>query len=757
MRPHVRAVGGIPTLMAGGTPLPAPVFCLHHDQALRDEVIASLYGSGIGAFAVRSRVGVGTCPQAAESIGMAAARIANVAKVAPKARLIADCLLFPSEDWLIKHPDEGFISADQQILVLGRNGETDRREYIRVPGPAVHDVPGGALNGEDAGILYGRRRVSPFSRAFAGEAVRSARELLDALQERGIADRLWGVFLGCYICGEWNLHMFWPDHCRAALTGFRTRLRAKYRTDVALREAWADPFVTLSRAVPPRRHAELDLPPMISASPRHADYRSAEAAALADQFMTIACGIARTHPRLAVGGFFPGANPPQTDWLRLARDSAVDFLATPLAYENRGPGSGVSSQSPFCDGFSALGKVWFDELDTRTVVAGTPNERYGRADSVARSVDLLWRDAGQMLIRGHHGWWLDFGNDGAAPHSWHMEPEFLRFHRRFAEIWRQLPQLDRRPLGEIKVFIPSDAARHFQILYHADCQRHVEWTLLGAPVEFDVLENLLEGRVKPGKLNVIHGAACLPRHALRRLRAQLKGSRSCVVWLGGVGLFEEGRPADEYRADGLVPIQQSFSLLRDPAELEARPTPEAERELGISREALVGQYDRLFTSGFAYSSAKLNVPMKRVAVSWKLEATDPSAMPLARLTTDGSVVAAMKQDAAGTTHVAYNLPVLNTVLLRALARKAGCHLFTQRDDVIYASRGLVLLHAAYSGVHRLVFPGDVRVFDLRRNRPAGVRDRQITLRLERGATRLYRWHMAGRPARRDARRAHRAE
>lgn len=734
----IRNVGGVPTLMVGDAPLPAPVFCLMHDQAMRDEVISPLYRNGIGAFATRSMMGVGDCAQTDATIELAVKRLANVARVAPEALLMADCDFFPSEQWMIEHPDEGFITADQRILVLGKDGLSDRRDYLRVTGPSIKDVKGRTLHGENAQIIYGRRRVSPFSEIFAQETRNTMQKFLAVLQANGLDRRLAGVFVGCYILGEWNLYITAPDHGRTAVHEFRRYLERKYGSDQTLQAAWDDPFVTLQDALPPREYAHTDLSPMKLGTQRHADYQSAEANALAGQFSIMARGIKSLSSHLLVGGFFPGANPPQSDWLRLVKEASVDFLATPLAYENRGPGNGVSSQSPFCDGFSAMGKVWFDEIDTRTMVADkAENGRYGRAKTIAESVGLLWRDAGQMLIRGHHGWWLDFGHDGKPPHSWHMKPAFLEFHRRFSEIWSGLEQLDRRPRGEIKVFIPSEAARDFQILHHADCQRHTEWMLLGAPVEFDVLENLLEGRSQPGKLNVIYGASCLSRNRLQVLPACFRGSKSLVVWMGGTGLFETGRPIDENRAEGVIPIQQSFSLLPGTMELEGVPTPQAVKLLGLSGKCLMGQYYRLFTSGFTYSSAKLNVPMKRVAVSWKLEVTDPKAIPLVRLISDDSVIAAMKKDSAGTTHVTYNLPILNTVFFRALAQKAGCHLFTRTDDVIYASKGLVLIHASSSGTRKLHFPGNARISDLRNKRGFCLKKRMLTLKLKRGETRFF--------------------
>jgi hypothetical protein len=736
----ISSIGGIPTLMANGRPLPAPVFCLMHEQAMQDDVVASLYRNGIGAFATRSMMGVGDCHQTDTTIELAVKRLANVARVAPKALLMADCDFFPSEEWMIGHPEEGFITSDHRILVLGQDGMSDRRDYIQVPGPSIKDVKGRTLHGEDVRSIYGRRRLSPFSELFAQETRNTMQKFLAAMKANGLDRRLVGVFVGCYIFGEWNLYMIAPDHGQVSVQKFRGYLERKYAGDQTLQAAWGDPFVTLHDALPPREYAHTDLPPMKLGTQRHADYQSAEANALSEQFSIIARDIKSLSPHLLVGGFFPGANPPQSNWLRLVKEPSVDFLATPLAYENRGPGNGVGSQSPFCDGFSHLGKVWFDELDTRTLIARKETHYpYGRAKTIRESVELLWRDAGQMLVRGHHGWWLDFNNDGIAPFSWHLEPEILRFHKQFSGIWQGIAGLDRRPLGEIKVFIPSNAARHHQILYHADCQRHTEWTFLGAPVECDVLENLLEGRSKPGKLNVIHGAGCLSSDVLRHLARCFNGSGSFVVWMGGAGLFEDGRPVDAQRMDGVIPIQQHFSLLYEPQEAEAISTPESSMFLGLREKLLVGQYARKLTSGFVSSPKDLNVPMKRISISWKLEVTDSDATPLARLTSDNSVVAAMKKDASGTTHVAYNLPVLNTVFFRSLAQKASCHLFTHRDDVIYASKGLVLLHAAYSGIHRLFFPEGASVLDLRQNSHVDLNGQLLPLKLKRGETRLFRF------------------
>ncbi len=91
--------------------------------------------------------------------------------------------------------------------------------------------------------------------------------------------------------------------------------------------------------------------------------------------------------------------------------------------------------------------MWFDELDTRTHASNPSYASVGRAKTPAQSLDLLWRGAGQMLVRGHHGWWLDLGNltqhvvtlEGVAPHSWHLHPKILAFQG--MEIGKRFPPI----------------------------------------------------------------------------------------------------------------------------------------------------------------------------------------------------------------------------------------------------------------------------------------------------------------------------
>jgi hypothetical protein len=69
-------------------------------------------------------------------------------------------------------------------------------------------------------------------------------------------------------------------------------------------------------------------------------------------------------------------------------------------------------------------------------------------------------------------------------------------------------------------------------------------------------------------------------------------------------------------------------------------------------------------------------------------------------------------------------------LLRACARYAGCNVWCEGDDVIYASDSLVAIHSMKAGARRLRLPRAARVMDGVTGRPVGrgpVRSIRLTI------------------------------
>ncbi len=78
-------------------------------------------------------------------------------------------------------------------------------------------------------------------------------------------------------------------------------------------------------------------------------------------------------------------------------------------------------------------------------------------------------------------------------------------------------------------------------------------------------------------------------------------------------------------------------------------------------------------------------------------------------------------------------------LYRELARGAGVHIFSDREDVFYANRSLICLHAKSDGRRTLHFPIDVELHDVLTGELEESSIRQWHSDLNEGETRLLRW------------------
>jgi hypothetical protein len=76
-------------------------------------------------------------------------------------------------------------------------------------------------------------------------------------------------------------------------------------------------------------------------------------------------------------------------------------------------------------------------------------------------------------------------------------------------------------------------------------------------------------------------------------------------------------------------------------------------------------------------------------------------------------------------------------LLRAIARYAGCNIWCEEDDVVYASDSLAAIHTAKPGPRTLRLPRPCTVWDAVTGKLVGRRLREIKLQMRSPATRIF--------------------
>jgi hypothetical protein len=105
---------------------------------------------------------------------------------------------------------------------------------------------------------------------------------------------------------------------------------------------------------------------------------------------------------------------------------------------------------------------------------------------------------------------------------------------------------------------------------------------------------------------------------------------------------------------------------------------------------------------------------------------DPGAKVLgilAGLDKPGLVV--KKQD--GWTSVYSSAPILPAVLLREIARAAGCHIYSDAGDVVVANRKLLSIYAPAGGTRMVRLPQRSTVVDLLENRTLADKVKEFPL------------------------------
>ena len=83
------------------------------------------------------------------------------------------------------------------------------------------------------------------------------------------------------------------------------------------------------------------------------------------------------------------------------------------------------------------------------------------------------------------------------------------------------------------------------------------------------------------------------------------------------------------------------------------------------------------------------------------------------------------------------VPELPSGLLRSIARYAGFHLWSDRDDVLYAGRHWLCVHPLKGGGRRFRLPRRTNVYDAISGKLLEVNGKSFTARLTGGSCRLY--------------------
>lgn len=535
---------------------------------------------------------------------------------------------------------------------------------------------------------------------------------------------------GYHPCGQNTGEWFYEDTWKAPLSGyapadlvaFRNWLAKRYASDADLRRAWNDQTVTRATAQVPSPAARHAAPAGIFRDPAREqaliDWAQFQQEAMADCVLELARAVRQASQGRKLVVFFYGyvfefgaiQNGPSVAGhyalRRVLNSPDIDVLCSPISYFDRGLGQSAPSMTA-AESVALAGKLWLNEDDTHTYLATEDFPGWQQhVGTLAESRQLLVRNVAQEATRNFATWWMDLGASG-----WFND----------ARLWEDMKQLrgmDEEFLKKPTPFRPEVAAVIDErsmwrvaaggnlVTVPGIYEARAPLGRLGAPYGQYLLDDVLAGRVT-AKLYVFLNAWSLSAAERAQLLRATRGAAR--VWCFAPGYFEDNRISPEAMRQ-----LTGFDLKKvTPATALVRVTDSGKRA-GLTRD---------------FGTQKVPQPL--------FAAADATSAEVLATYPDNSAAVALRRGPDGLS-MFVGPPGLASELLRAVAREAGVHLFTESDCNVYASGRFVALHAAQDG------PITVNI-----GRPGPVTDEmtgakvgdgpKFTLPLKRGESRVLRY------------------
>jgi hypothetical protein len=408
---------------------------------------------------------------------------------------------------------------------------------------------------------------------------------------------------------------------------------------------------------------------------------------------------------------------------RVLASPEVDFLASPYTYQHtnipskerwesdmvddagnwlgraRGVG-GDGGNRVLVESIHRHGKLFFIEMDPSTYIEPKKSGEGGTGhDSVEGSVKIIRRDLGHMFAKGIGGWFFDFGHycpPFEAHRGWYDAPPLIEAIRPFATLGEHRARMDISSAAQIAgVYDPKAffATEHWKAeepwtgFGISVCDHINHWFInsqqrtfsrMAAPLDSIYRFDLTSADLQRYRLLFMVNLFTMDQAEANRIRTMMEGSGATVVW---------------YYAPGYI-TPDRFDL---------------------------GQMERL--TGFRFEVLLEPGPMQiRVESTGKVEATvfgtrKPQKPRFAVLDTDAEVLgrwvdnsrpAFVRKAEKGWTSVYVGAAPLTVDVLRSLAQDAGVALWSDRTDIVYATRDAATVIATEEGERTLTFPKAMR-------------------------------------------------
>jgi beta-galactosidase len=410
---------------------------------------------------------------------------------------------------------------------------------------------------------------------------------------------------------------------------------------------------------------------------------------------------------------------------RLLNSGDIDILCSPISYTDR-EWLGTAPCMSAAESVRQAGILWLNEDDSRTFLDPRTAEHLqeGGLVNLEQTQQVLLRNTSQAALRGFGTWWMDLPAQG-----WFND----------ARLWREIVRLrpvDAAMLRRHQPFTPDVA-----MVTDEDSMCHLtggsavaaqpltyngraDFGRLGAPFGQYLLADVTAGKV-PAKLQVFVSAWALSSSQRRDLAAN-RTADTTRVWCWAPGFIYP----DRQDVAGIAEVTGFKAHRVELPSAEVVPTEEGRRRGLLASFGPRAAIQPLF--------AVEALPQE----TWARYSDGSAAVAVRQRAGGGGASGPASSAAASAAHAGYDVfvgtPRLTPALLRAVAKLAGVHFFTEAEVPVWAAEGFVAIQAHAAGPITLDVGHASPVFDALEGASLGQGPR-LSVPFKQGETRVFKY------------------
>ncbi len=767
----VENYNGYPAIMVDGKPYPpmmATIRTNNRDHMVIDEeYYRNLGKSGIKIYFL-------ICDTEwlkPEGFNMFCEEAEKLLNAVPDAYIMVRIGMHPTPEWCEENPDETLTYSDGIKKPMHLYTESYEAEY-----PAMYSLCSDKWR-EDAGsallsmiekikaLPYGDRIIGYFFAA-GGTSEWYYMTPSEYTSKTNVCDSG-----GWEQTGDFDYDDVYADLSPAFRKSFSRYLKNVYKTNEALRKAWNDPEADIDNpripdctaryfvngvdydiAHPKKLWANSGMPepPSNGTNIGHFldikkhrdvfDFYRAWHIGVAESVVYFGNVVKSYDDGLLTGAFYgsAGSNKPfsmgQIGGVTNILDSgSIDFLASPGVYENRQPG-GFVGQRQVPDSYALRNTIFIVEEDARTHFENPYYAKYMELFSMEDSITILKREFGRNICQNLQAWWFDQIIGGRR----YKHPEIYSLFDKQQKIAHEAYGKNRIKNSEI-AFIYDEESYHViaEETTHqmVELFRNYEIDIIGAPADRYYHNDMANPNMPDYKLYVFMNTFYLTDKEREDIRKKLSKNNATALFMYGAGLINPDR--DDILSPANVTELTGFDISMEDGVfagmMKFDKTSEHPVAKAMDKGEIYGDFKRKMWLNV--SSYMNDIKKSKVHLYPGIFAEDGEAIAHF-LDTKKPSLSVKKHD--GFTSVYCGSKFLSADVIKEIARFAGCHIYSDTDDVLYANNDYVAIHASKSGTKKIHLPCTASAFEEYEEKYYSQNSEYIELDMLKGETKMFR-------------------